>query len=179
MKIYFIGERLTMCIVESPRVSIGRQKVFCLGLPHSGKKWKKAGRWQEVEEEKKSPNVLSQNCHPATQLSSLSATTPAELCTIIIALELLGRKHCILRLWFRNGQYWRIQHTGYINQTCRKVQRMVDGFFHEVGSCPSIDDLFGGFPLAREKPFVITEHFLYSNPGLVLPSPSFCGLSLI
>ena len=128
---------------------------------------------------KKSPNVLSQNCHPATQLSSLSASTPAELCTIIIALELLGRKHCILRLRFRNGQYWRIQHTGYINQTCRKVQRMVDGFFHEVGSCPSIDDLFGGFPLAREKPFVITEHFLYSNPGLVLPSPSFCGLSLI
>ena len=49
MKRYFIGERLTMWIVEGPRVSIGRQKVFCLGwsrtLERSGKKQGDDKKW--------------------------------------------------------------------------------------------------------------------------------------
>ena len=178
MKIYFIGERLTMCIVESPRVSIGRQKVFCLGwsrtLERSGKKQGDDKKWTKKKKSECFVPKLPPS-HPAFFLVSNDTS------------RIVHDNHCI-GTFGKKALYPEIKvskrailvHlTHRIYQTCRKVQRMADGFFHEVGSCPSIDDLFGGFPLAREKPFVITEHFLYSNPGLVLPSPSFCGLSLI
>ena len=77
MKRYFIGERLTMWIVEGPRVSIGRQKVFCLG----------AALWQEVEKKPDSDKKWTKKkkgfVPPPTQPSSLVSINTSRILELL------------------------------------------------------------------------------------------------
>ena len=159
----------------------------CVNRAAKGLLFGAAALWKEVEKSRTMTRSGGRKKKSECFVPKLPPSHPAFFLVSIDTSRIVHDNHCI-GTFGKKALYPEIKvskrailvHlTHRIYQTCRKVQRMADGFFHEVGSCPSIDDLFGGFPLAREKPFVITEHFLYSNPGLVLPSPSFCGLSLI